>query len=668
MDFFRFVEARDHASRVSNENLEHKRAPHAGAQAILALACLAALPALTPRASAEEKTGKDGSVPLVYSVENTGAAYPTPTFPSFAQLPIIRPLPDPFTFVNGLRDTNFNAWEVRRNEISAAIQKYEIGPKPDCHDCTITANYVPAAAGSVAGLLTVNVTRNGKTMTITSDITLPQGQGSGPFPALIPMELTSFSFGGTTINFPPPTPDYGSLPTDVFQGTPIATVGFPLGQVASYAFSSPSVHTTDPFYTLYPELCAGICTSNGATVTSNSGEYAAWAWGVSRLIDGMEIATHQSVNPLPIDMTHLGVTGCSYAGKMALIAGAFDERLALTIAQENGGGGAPAWRVSHEIEAAGSVEDIDDTNYDWWAGQMQQFSGANVYKLPEDHHELLAMVAPRALLQTGNTDFYWLSNRANYVSSKATQKVYNQFGIGDRFGYYIDGGHAHCATLPAESPAVSAFVNKFMLGQTSVNSDIEVNPFPTLDAARWTWWWGSGENASADPQFPNNWVSGGNAVVSLDTGLGFLQINEGQSVEAGYQLKMPGTHPAATVTLTGGNVEADIRCSDASSYTLTIPFPGNKPYSIGANKDGWIIQAGSVQGVAPATACPSGVTSGVIENAYFSALGVPNGVGNPPLSPGFTTTDTTDPLDVRFACSANGQTTGYSSTVNVNKQ
>ena len=74
---------------------------------------------------------------------------------------------------------------------------------------------------------------------------------------------------------------------------------------------------------------------------------------MSRLIDGMEIASHQAVNPLPIDMKHLAVTGCSFAGKMALFAGAFDERIALTIAQENGGGGAPSWRVSHDIEAAG---------------------------------------------------------------------------------------------------------------------------------------------------------------------------------------------------------------------------------------------------------------------------------------------------------------------------
>jgi hypothetical protein len=635
-----------------------RAAVHAGFPVLLAAAVVVS------QASAQEKTGRDASLPLVYSVENTGAQYPAPTYPSFAQLPIVRPLPDPFLFTNGLRDTAFNAWEVRRNEISNAVQKYEIGPKPDCHDCTITANYAPPPTTAAPGILTVNVTRNGKTLKITSNVSLPQGQGSGPFPALIPMELTSFSFGGTTINLPAPTPDYGSLPASVFQGTPVATVGFPLTQVAGYAFSSPSVHTGDPFYTLYPELCAGVCSG-----TSNSGEYAAWAWGVSRLIDGMEIATHQSVNPLPIDMTHLGVTGCSYAGKMALIAGAFDERIALTIAQENGGGGAPAWRVSHEIEAQGSVEDIDDTNYDWWAGTLQQFSGANVYKLPEDHHELMAMVAPRALLETGNTDFYWLSNQSNYITARATQKIYNQFQIGDRFGFYIDGGHAHCATLPAEAPAISAFVTKFMLGQSSANSDIEVNPYPsTFNYNRWTWWWSSGENPNVDPQFPNNWVSNGNAVLSLDTGLGVLQANQGQPVSAGYQFKIPGSHPAATATLTGGNVEADFRCPDNSSYTLTIPLPKNQSYSIGANKTAWVPAAGTWQGVAPALACPSGVTTGTLENAYFSALGLANGVGNPPAAPGLTTTDSADPLDVRFACSVNGDSTGYSTSTNVNPQ
>jgi hypothetical protein len=39
------------------------------------------------------------------------------------------------------------------------------------------------------------------------------------------------------------------------------------------------------------------------------------------------------------------------------------------------------------------VEDVDDTDYNCFAGQLHQFAGDNVYKLPVDHRELMAMVA-----------------------------------------------------------------------------------------------------------------------------------------------------------------------------------------------------------------------------------------------------------------------------------
>ena len=642
-------------------------------------AVLLLVAAAAPRAFAQEQTWGDSSTPLVYNVENTGANTPAPNFPDFAHLPIIRPLPDAFRFANGFRDESFFSWERRRNEILAAVEKYELGPKPDCHDCTITASYTPPASGKNNGTLTVNVARNGKTLTMTSGVYIPSG--GGPFPVLIPMELGGFTFNGQTFTFPPPPPpDYASLPASVFQGQPIATVGFVLTQVAGYAFSSPSDHTKDPFYLLYPELCAGTCSG-----TSNSSEYAAWAWGVSRLIDGMKIASTQSTNPLPIDMSHIAVTGCSYAGKMALISGALDERVALTIAQENGGGGAPAWRVSHEIEAQGTVEDVDDTNYDWWSQQMQQFSGDNVYKLPIDHHELMALVAPRALLETGNSAFYWLTNRSNLVSSRATQIIFNAFGIGDRFGFYIDGGHNHCATLPAEAPSISAFVNKFMLGQMGTNSDVEVFPgsagdpndaynYSTLDTARWTWWWGKQDPAS-NPKFPNDWTMGGNFVMSLNgvpgllgfIGLpGSVQINTGSTVNTGYQFAVHGKHAASTVSLTGGYVEADVSCIDGTSYTMTIPVPDGNT-AIPTNSS-WAPSPAVWQGSAAAPGCKVSVEPGIMTDAYFAALGHNNGIGNPPLNPGVTSTDTTDPLSVHFACNANGMTSQESQPLVVNMQ
>src|SRR6185312_13806401 len=83
--------------------------------------------------ASHEACRHDRQLPLVYSIENTGARYPAPVFPSFAQLPIVRPLPDPFASFDGSpRDSSIDSWEHRRNEIKAAIEKYEIGPKPDC--------------------------------------------------------------------------------------------------------------------------------------------------------------------------------------------------------------------------------------------------------------------------------------------------------------------------------------------------------------------------------------------------------------------------------------------------------------------------------------------------------------------------------------------------------
>ncbi|MGA9669846.1 MAG: hypothetical protein WBQ94_11585 [Terracidiphilus sp.] len=674
------------------------------AKTFFSLMLLLLLPAATLRVSAQDrdrdgdKRFGDSFTPLVYQVENTGAHYPAPNFPPFAQLPIIRPLPDPFLSMDGWRDDSFTSWERRRNEIKAAVETFELGPKPDCHDCTITSTYTPPAAGSSIGSLAVNVTRNGKTLTLTSGIYIPQGMGNGPFPALIPMEIASFSFGSFgTFNFPPPTPpDYGSLPASVFSGLPIATVGYVSTQVTEYAFTSPSDHTKDPFYQLYPEYCEGICTGG-----SNQGEYAAWSWGVSRLIDGMEIATHQAANPLPIDMKHLAVTGCSFAGKMALYAGAFDERIALTIAQESGGGGATSWRVSHDIEAQGTVEDVDDTNYDWFAGQMQQFAGPNVYKMPVDQHELMAMVAPRALLETGNSGQYWLSNGSNYVVARATQKIYDTLGIGDRFGFYIDGNHPHCGTLPAESPVIASFVNKFMLGQANTNTEVRVYPnpadttdygypivvaggnyayyFPTVDYKRWTNWWGSD-----NPQFTSDWNTGGSVIKSLDGipgPFGFfgfpdtIRINSGDTVEAGYELAQGGNHPASTVSLvSGANITADIVCQGGSSYTLTIPLP-TQSYSIAAGDKSWqpaikpfspFVYQGSTTATPPAGA--SACVAGHANHFYFSTTGLSVGGDGNPGGPGILTTDVTDPLNLSFHVTDNntGQSTFFAPAVTVN--
>ena len=367
--------------------------------------------------------------PLVYPVEHTGKHFAKPVMPEPDQLPVIHELPDALEGV-----ASFSDWAKRRSDISHMIQHYGIGTKP-----SVEAQQVKAHMEE--DTLVVDVTVNGQTLTLRSEIRYPK-VGQPPYALMI----------GTSMI---------SLPRQLFEERPIATMTFHEKQVNDYGqFGKHHERGEHPFDRLYPQL-----TANGA--------YSEWAWGLSRLIDGL-----QQLGPevTKIDTQHIGVTGCSYAGKMALYCGAFDERVALTIAQEPGGGGAAAWRKSHE--STEKVEDIDKTDYHWFMeSQRDNFRGDSVYRLPYDQHELCAMVCPRALLLLGNPDYVWLSDRAMLPSAEAAKKVWERFGIGDRMGWSIVGGHGHCQLPERQWPEVQAFIDRFLLDRPADTSNIQIAEF-----------------------------------------------------------------------------------------------------------------------------------------------------------------------------------------------
>ncbi|MEI9947397.1 MAG: carbohydrate-binding protein [Chitinophagaceae bacterium] len=493
--------------------------------------------------------GLFAQVPLVYTQENTGSAFPAPPLPAFNQLTPIVPLPDPFMWSNGSgRSTNFADWERRRNEIKAEIENYEIGRKPNRPE-TITATYTPNA-NPATGTLRVIVTVNGQSLTLTSAVSLPTGPG--PFAAIIGMNSAS-----------------GSVPASVFTSRNIARITYSHNNVTTYG----SPRNTDPFYRLYPDQNI-----------DNSGQYAAWAWGLSRLIDGLELVQAT----LPIDLKHIGVTGCSYAGKMALYCGAFDERVALTIAQESGGGGAPAWRVS---ETLGGVEKLGNTDYNWFKEDMRQFAGAdNVSKMPHDHHELMAMIAPRALLITGNTDVQWLANPSAYVSSRAAHEVWKTFGVPDRFGFYIDGGHGHCAIPASQVPALEVFVDKFLAGNTNANTNVTFHPFPQVNYQRWIEWWGTGNpQLPAEPPGIQKWMEAECAIVGSDWDIisdPLTSSGKYATVKAGLQ--STGSAPANA----SGHIVFPFTIDSAGNYNFVAringPTPNDDSYWVRVDNGAWV--------------------------------------------------------------------------------
>ena len=364
-------------------------------------------------------------VPLVFKAENTFALYKKPSLPPADKLPIIRELPDPLKGVKKYKD-----WGKRRAEIAAQIQHYGIGEKP-----AVSAEQVKARMDG--DTLIVDVTVNGQTLTLRSEIRYPK-TGEAPYAVMI---------GTSGI----------SLPRKLFEDRPIATMVFHEKQVNDYGqFGRHHERGEHNFDRLYPDL-------------KDNGAYSEWAWGLSRIIDGL-----QQLGPevTKIDTQHIGVTGCSYAGKMALYCGAFDERVALTIAQEPGGGGAAAWRVSHTLD---EVESLDRTDYHWFKeSQLENFHGDSVYRLPYDQHELCALVFPRALLLLGNPDYKWLADEAMLPSAQAARKVWERFGVADRMGWSIVDGHGHCQLPDSQMPEVQAFIDRFLLGRVADTSDVRI--------------------------------------------------------------------------------------------------------------------------------------------------------------------------------------------------
>lgn len=380
------------------------------------------------------------AISLVYDKECANDNFRVPEMPAIDKLPEITTLPDPFAWADGSgRSTDFKDWERHRFEIARQLQHYELGMKPVVSKDSIEATLINDT-------LRVVVHENGETLLLTAPIKYPEG--NGPFPAII-------GIGRPT----------GSLPVQLFDKRRIAQITFNFTQVMSHT----QKRGNEPINRLYPDQ-------------TDMGAYCAWPWGISRLIDGLEKVGKKS----RIDLSHLAVSGCSFAGKMALFAGAFDERIALTIAQEPGGGGVDAWRVS---ETLGNVETLGRTSYAWFLESMRQFAGKNVNRLPIDHHELAALIAPRALLVLGNTDYEWLAEESNYVSCQAARMVWKAFGIEDRMGFSIQGGHMHCMLPESQYPEVEAFIDKFLLGKTDVDTFVsKADMFEDVDYLKWMPW------------------------------------------------------------------------------------------------------------------------------------------------------------------------------------
>ena len=384
-------------------------------------------------------------LPPVGTVEDSGEACSIPSLPSADALIPYATHHDPFVMLDGSRIMTKAQWRCRRAEIKAQVQEYESGPKP-----TVAREDVSASFSD--DRLSITVRAGDASVDFAVTIDRPASAGSSPAPLVIAFKLET-------------------LDESVFSEHGVATL--PYDTDAFGAQSGGGSRGDGIFYDLY-----------GSDHPASS--MVAWAWGVSRVLDALEQTPEAGIDP-----GRVAVTGCSRYGKGALLAGALDERIVLTIPQESGAGGSSSWRVAQAQSAMGeNVQTLSSAagEQPWFRASFgTTFGGSNVTKLPFDHHMVMGLVAPRALLVIDN-QIDWLGIDSTYTAGSIAHAIWEAFGLSDHMGYWQTGGHMHCQ-FPAEQRAVlNAYVQKFLVGTGTADTNVLRAQSANADLDAWLEW------------------------------------------------------------------------------------------------------------------------------------------------------------------------------------
>ncbi len=160
-------------------------------------------------------------------------------------------------------------------------------------------------------------------------------------------------------------------------------------------------------HALYPEL---------QNRDDNFSTIGAWAWGLSRCLDYFKTDND-------IDENNVAVIGFSRMGKAALWAGAKDERFAMVVSNESGGGGAALSKRKVGEDIAG----LNNGNKHWFSRSFRQFN-KNEAALPFDQHMLISLIAPRPVYIASAAGDPGSDPEGEFLSAKYASPVYKLFG------------------------------------------------------------------------------------------------------------------------------------------------------------------------------------------------------------------------------------------------
>ena len=312
-------------------------------------------------------------------------------------------LPDLFQFNDGTSVTTPAEWHLRRKEVLETIQEVEYGflpPKPAEMQVEFLYGH-PAKQFGGARHEWYRLAFPGSALSFIVELFLPKGDG--PFPVVLNGDKC-WCYA---------TPDV--ISTVLERGYALA-----LFNRLEIVPDNDNYGRNIGLYKMYPDM--------------DFGALAAWAWGYQRVVDLLETLS-------AIDSAKIAITGHSRGGKAVLLAGATDERIALTNPNNSGCGGAGCFRWF--AEGAERLSDIMKPVPYWFRPKLSAYIDKEE-ELPLDQHFLKALVAPRAYLSTEALGDLWGNPEGTWLTHQAAGAVFELLDNASKSGiYFREGGHAH---------------------------------------------------------------------------------------------------------------------------------------------------------------------------------------------------------------------------------
>jgi acetyl esterase/lipase len=367
-------------------------------------------------------------------------------------------MPELLTFKDGMKVTEAGQWPRRRAEIVEEFEREVYGRVPK-NIPKITWEVTSTAEAESGGIATVTKTPVGHAdnrgfpqikVDIQARFTVPKHAG-GRLPIIL-----QFGFAG---------------------GVGGRGRGSPWTQQAlekGWAYGTINPNSIQGDNSRLREGIIGLTNKGEPRSPEDWGALRAWAWGVSRLIDYFEANPASGVDPAKVC-----ITGVSRFGKAALVATAFETRIAAGFVASSGAGGAKLFRRDFgellENLASGG-------GYHWMAGNFLKYAAdeasvgrKTVADLPVDQHELIALCAPRLCFISYGVvpgDPNWVDAHGSFMAGVLAGPAYRLLGkkdLGTNGDYLTD-----------KQPAVNALIGGELAWRQHDGGHTSVPNFPAF--------------------------------------------------------------------------------------------------------------------------------------------------------------------------------------------